>query len=313
MCLLIIILLLIGNTVQNIVNGSVGDAAIPATALTVAMFMVWILVRVSVRTVEGEVWIRRLGMGDMEFRVEPKGNDEIAKALHALEAVRPERKRRRTPQRRAELTTQLMENMQRIVHNSDRANRIVSDMTAIGRQGNGVFSKTDVNLLLANQINRAWQAVKAQEPEFSVEIQQDLADDLEPMNAIPEDLAKVFTQLVNNACQAMSQKAKHKGEGYLPKLQIETRQTPDGARIRVRDNGTGIAPEMMNRIFNPFFTTKDTKWNTGLGLSLSYDIVREHGGIIIPESKHGEYTEMTVILPHTKKADADYDVGKTDS
>ena len=87
MCLLIIILLLIGNTVQNIVNGGDGDA-IPATALTVAMFMVWILDRVSVRTVEGEVWIRRLGMGDLEFRVEPTGNDEIAKALHALEAVR---------------------------------------------------------------------------------------------------------------------------------------------------------------------------------------------------------------------------------
>ena len=258
MCLLIIILLLIGNTVQNIVNGGVGDAAIPATALTVAMFMVWILVRASVRTVEGEVWIRRLGMGDLEFRVEPKGNDEIAKALHALEAVRQtciramqiERVQqlsdelqdknqelegtlaelRRTQDRvvaqkklaelgelsagvahemrnplniiqnfaqisediareldeitgveeapnsteRAELTRQLMENMQRIVHNSDRTNRIVSDMTAIGRQGNGVFSKTDVNLLLANQINLAWQAVKAQEPEFSVEIQQDL-------------------------------------------------------------------------------------------------------------------------------------------
>ena len=78
----------------------------------------------------------------------------------------------------------------------------------------------------------------------------------------------------------------------------------------MRDNGTGIAPEMMDRIFNPFFTTEDTKWNTGLGLSLSYDIVRKHGGIIIPESKHGEYTEMTVILPHTKKADADYDVGR---
>ena len=133
------------------------------------------------------------------------------------------------------------------------------------------------------------------------------------MNVIPEDLARVFTQLVNNACQAMSQKARQIGEVYLPKLQVETRQTPDGARIRVRDNGTGIAPEMMDRIFNPFFTTKDTKWNTGLGLSLSYDIVREHGGSIIPESRHGEYTEMTVILPHTKKADADYDVGKTDS
>ena len=133
------------------------------------------------------------------------------------------------------------------------------------------------------------------------------------MNVIPEDLARVFIQLVNNACQAMSQKAKHKGEGYRPMLQIETRQTPDGARIRVGDNGTGIAPEMMDRIFNPFFTTKNTEWNTGLGLSLSCDIVRERGGIIIPESRHGEYTEMTVILPHTKKADADYDVGKTDS
>ena len=382
-CLLIIILLLAGNTIQDALNGSVTDAAIPATALAVAVIMVWILIRASIRTVEGEIWIRRLGMGDLDYRVKPKGNDEIAKALHALEAVRQtciramqmERVQqlseelqqknqelentlgelRRTqdqivaqkklaelgelsagaahemrnplqfirnfgqlsgdiakdldeiiregtipdPAETAELTGNLIENMQRIVHHTDRANRIISDMTAASRRGNGTFSKTDLNRLLADQTNLAWQAARAQEPEFVIEIEQDLDEDLEPVNAIPEDLARVFTHLVSNACQAMSEKAKNDQAGYLPKLRIETRQTPDGARIRVRDNGTGIAPEVMARIFNPFVTTKNTEWNTGLGLSLSHDIMREHGGTITAESEYGEYTEMTVTLTNT--------------
>ena len=387
-CLVLITMLLASNTATGAASGSPAGTIIPATALAIAIAMIWILVKVSIRTVEGEIWIRRLGMGDLEFRVEPTGNDEIAKALHALEAVRQTcirvsqmdrvqqlsdqlqaknaelettlselrktqdqivtqkklaelgqlaagvaheirnplqfitnfaqasedmiseleeiTKDAKTPgnTEAAEITAGLSQTMQRIIHHSDRANKIISDMMAIGRQGSGEFRETHINPLLITQTNLAHQAVRAQDPELAVDIKLDLDEDLEPVNAVPEDLARVFTHLVTNACQAMSEKLRDNPEGYLPKLTLETRKTTDGAAITVRDNGAGISPSTMEHIFNPFFTTKTSQSNTGLGLSLSYDIVREHGGTITPESRHGEYTRMTVLIPYTKGEDA---------
>lgn len=382
-CLLLITMLLVTNTAMSATTASPAATIIPATALTIAIAMIWILVRVSIRTVEGEIWIRRLGMGDLEFRVEPTGNDEIAKALHALEAVRQTcirvsqmdrvqqlsdqlqaknaelestlselhktqdqivtqkklaelgqlaagvahemrnplhfianfaqaskdmtteleeiTKDTKTPANTeaAEITAGLSQTMQRIIHHSDRANKIISDMMAIGRQSTGEFTETRINPLLTTQTNLAYQAVRAQNPELDADITLDLDEDLEPVNAVPEDLARVFTHLVTNACQAMSEKLRDNPEGYLPKLIVETRKTTDGTAITVRDNGAGISPSTMEHIFNPFFTTKTSQSNTGLGLSLSYDIVREHGGTITPESKPGEYTQMKVLIPYT--------------
>ena len=114
---------------------------------------------------------------------------------------------------------------------------------------------------------------------------------------VPEDIARVIANLVTNACQAMAEKARGAGENYTPELIVGTAGTPEGVVITVRDNGPGVTPETMEKMFNPFFTTRNTSHNTGLGLSLSHDIAREHGGDIRVESEPGEYTEMRVLLP----------------
>ena len=114
--------------------------------------------------------------------------------------------------------------------------------------------------------------------------------------AVQEDLARVFTNLVTNACHALADRARASGDDYEPDLRIGSRRTAEGAAITIRDNGVGMSPEVMSRIFSPFFTTKEGNRSTGLGLTLSHEIVREHGGQILPASQPGEYTVMTVHL-----------------
>lgn len=113
---------------------------------------------------------------------------------------------------------------------------------------------------------------------------------------MPEDLARVFTNLVTNACHAVAERAGLSGDGYAPELRIGSRRTAERVEVTIRDNGVGMAPEVAAKIFSPFFTTKESSRITGLGLTLSHEIVREHGGQIVPVSQPGEYTEMTVQL-----------------
>ena len=107
----------------------------------------------------------------------------------------------------------------------------------------------------------------------------------------------MFINLVSNACGAMAERASREKGAYQPVLRLKTRRTEDAVLVTIRDNGTGMTPEVMEKMFNPFFTTKEANRGTGLGLSLSHDIIREHGGTITPESKPGEYTEMKISLP----------------
>ena len=118
------------------------------------------------------------------------------------------------------------------------------------------------------------------------------------MAVIQEDLARVVSNLVTNACQATAEKARKSGTfGYGPVVRVSTRRTADAVEIRVKDNGHGMSPEVKEKIFNPFFTTKEPGQGTGLGLSLCHDVAREHGGTIEAESKEGEYTLMVLKLP----------------
>ena len=116
---------------------------------------------------------------------------------------------------------------------------------------------------------------------------------------VPQDLARVFLNMVSNACYATNEKrqAPETASDYEPTLRISTRRMPDQAEIRIRDNGNGIPQDVIDKIFNPFFTTKPADQGTGLGLALSNDIVREHGGTIKVHSEPGEFTEMTIELP----------------
>ena len=172
-------------------------------------------------------------------------------------------------------------------------------MLAMGRRSTGTFGSVDLNRLLAEQARLAHHAVQAQIPGFDATVRFDLDPDLGPIFGVEEDLARLFTNLVTNACHAMAERAATSGDGFEPEMGIETRQTEDGASIRVRDNGVGMTMEVMSRIFNPFFTTKAGNRHTGLGMTLSHDIVREHGGEITPVSEPDEYTIMTVRLPQS--------------
>lgn len=116
----------------------------------------------------------------------------------------------------------------------------------------------------------------------------------------PRTWPGVFTNIVGNACFATAEKSRQRGEagdGYVPTLLLSAKRRDDVVEIRIRDNGTGIPGDVMEKIFNPFFTTKDTDKGTGLGLSISHDIIRQHGGRITPDSVPGEYTEMVISVP----------------
>ena len=200
----------------------------------------------------------------------------------------------------AELSTDLTENMGRITNHSERANRIVSDMLSLGRESKREFRSVDINQLLIEQSMLAFHAARARRPEFNVEIKQDLDPQVGDVTAIAADLGRVFINIVGNACQAIEAK-QDSGAEFAPTLRLATRADGGDVVITIGDNGTGMSEAVMERMFTPFFTTKEGTHGTGLGMSLSHDIVRVHGGSITPASVEGEYAEMTVRIPRRRE------------
>ena len=211
-----------------------------------------------------------------------------------------------------EIAQDLTGNLERIRNHGDRANRIVQDMLQMGR-GSGGFQATDINRLLDEHARLAYHSARATDPDFNLDLKQDLDEALGEIEVIPQDLGRVFLNLVGNACDATDEKrlAIESGTGaedgyetddggrYFPTVWLTTKRGEEHVEIRIRDNGKGMPPEVMDKIFNPFFTTKPTDRGTGLGLAISSDIVRKHGGEIRVESEAGRYTEMLVELPLT--------------
>ena len=199
----------------------------------------------------------------------------------------------------AEVTHDVTENMARIKTHSERANRIVTDMLALGRDGEREFRPVDINRLVVEQTMLAFQAARAHHPDFNLDIVRDLDPDTGELDVAPADLGRVFINIVSNACQAVEQK-RSEGVAFDPVLRLTTRRDADGVSIAFRDNGTGMSETVLDKMFTPFFTTKEGTHGTGLGMSLSYDIVRVHGGTIAAASVEGEYAEVTVRLPHRR-------------
>ena len=196
-----------------------------------------------------------------------------------------------------EIGSDLVENLRTIRQHGIRADRIVQSMLTMGRSS-GERQMVDVNRLLDEHARLAYHSARATDPDFRLSLEQDLDPELGEMEAVPEDLGRVFLNLVSNACYATDEKRRTGGsQGYDPVLKLESRRHGGQVEIRVRDNGNGIPPEALDKIFNPFFTTKPTDQGTGLGLALSSDIVRRHGGAIRVETEPGEFTEMVVELP----------------
>ncbi len=202
-----------------------------------------------------------------------------------------------------EICGDLNSNLNRISHHGKRANRIVTDMLKMGR-GSGDSQATDINALLEEHARLAYHSARASDTDFNLSIEEDLSDDIRELNVVPQDLGRVFLNMVTNACHAThDRRLRENAEGgdgsFEPALRLRTRRTDEAVEVAIRDNGGGIPDEILGKIFNPFFTTKPTDQGTGLGLALSNDIVRQHGGEIVVDTQPGESTEMVVRLPLT--------------
>ena len=378
-------LLLIVMTVVAAVQGNTALLGLSAAILAVVLLMTALVFRVGLRTIAVEAWIRRLGMGDFEFRIQPRGNDEVSKACLALDTLRlncikamqldlvtqlsDEIRERNQELEQAmadlresqdriisqeklaelgelssgvahqmrnplqfianftgasrELAEELTEevagmlrdsqigdrpramgligdisdNLDRVEHHSARLKAIVSSMMIYDRGTGGGFRPVNLNHLLEEQANLGYQTVQAYEPGFEAEIAFRMDPAIEEVIAVPEDLGRVMVNLTMNACQSMAEKRRAQGIRYTPWLAVTTERSEEGVTITVKDNGTGMSEDTMSRMFNPFFTTRQTGRNSGLGLSLVWDIVREHGGTIEATSEPGEGATITVCLP----------------
>ena len=199
-----------------------------------------------------------------------------------------------------EIASDLTGNIERIRSHGERADRIVRDMLMMGRDS-GEWQLTDINDLLEQHAQLSFHSARALDPDFQLDIQQDLDPDVGQLKVIAQDLGRVFLNMVTNAGHAT--KDRHLGEvaagneAFQPTIWLKTVRSNDHVEVRIRDNGTGMPPDVIEKIFNPFFTTKPTNQGTGLGLSISSDIVRRHGGNIAVESEPGAFTEMCITLP----------------
>jgi ligand-binding sensor domain-containing protein/signal transduction histidine kinase len=192
----------------------------------------------------------------------------------------------------------LDQNVTKINEHGKRADSIVRGMLLHSRGKAGERQLTDLNALLAEYTNLAYHGMRAQDTSFNVKIETDFDPAVGKVNVVPQDLSRAFLNIVNNACYAANDKRKTGGTGFNPTVRVSARNLAAGVEIRIRDNGNGIPLAIREKIFNPFFTTKPAGAGTGLGLSLSYDIVtQEHKGDIRIDTKEGEYTEFIIVIP----------------
>ena len=188
-------------------------------------------------------------------------------------------------------------NLQKVKEHSKRADGIVRSMLEHSRSGPGNWRETDLNALLKQYVDLSYHAVRAHNTDFNMTLTQDLDPEMGMLTVVPQDIGRVFLNLVTNACQALDEKRQNSDGGYEPELRIASRRLEDHAEFDIRDNGTGIPEELRERIFEPFMTTKKPGEGTGLGLSLITDILTRHGGSIRLDTEEGVFTEMRVILP----------------
>jgi PAS domain S-box-containing protein len=196
-------------------------------------------------------------------------------------------------------------NLKKITEHGRRADGIVKSMLQHSRGGSGDWQASDLNTLVEEALNLAYHGARAQDQSFNITMERELDRNLLPIEVVPQDMMRVFLNLIGNGFYA-ADKRRREGDGtYRPVLKITTREVGDAVEIRVRDNGVGIPREHREKLFQPFFTTKPTGEGTGLGLSISYDIVtQQHGGTITVESQVDQFTEFTVRLPRRRHSAA---------
>ncbi len=195
------------------------------------------------------------------------------------------------------IANDVIENSGKINHHGKRADAIVKGMLQHSRSSTGLKESTDINSLCDEYLRLAYHGLRAKDNSFNATIKTDFDATIGKINIIPQDIGRVVLNLLTNAFYAVTERLKAKGSGYEPTVSVSTKKSGDRVILTVMDNGNGIPQNIIDKIFQPFFTTKPTGSGTGLGLSLSYDIVKAHGGGIKVETKQGEGTTFIVELP----------------
>ena len=196
-----------------------------------------------------------------------------------------------------DLINDVIANEEKVNHHGKRADAIVKGMLQHSRQTSGIIEPTDINALCDEYLRLSYHGLRAKDKNFNADFKTDFDESIGKINIVPQDIGRVLLNLFNNAFYAVNDKKKLSANSYQPIAEVKTRRINDKVEIIVTDNGNGIPQNIIDKIFQPFFTTKPTGQGTGLGLSLSYDIIKAHGGEIKVESKEGEGSEFIILLP----------------
>jgi two-component system, NtrC family, sensor kinase len=198
-----------------------------------------------------------------------------------------------------ELANTLRGNLDKIVQHGRRADAIVKNMLLHSREGSGEHRPVEVNILVEESLNLAYHGARAEKQGFTITLERSFDPAAGEVDLFPQEITRALLNLISNGFYAATKrKAEGNGGNYEPTLAAATKNLGDRVEIRIRDNGTGIPPEVKEKLFNPFFTTKPAGEGTGLGLSISHDIiVKQHGGSIEVDTQPGEFTEFRIVLP----------------
>jgi len=202
-----------------------------------------------------------------------------------------------------ELTRLLKDNLGKVVQHGKRADSIVKNMLLHSREGSGEHRPVEINAIVDESLNLAYHGARAEQTGFNITLQRNFDPAAGTADVFPQEITRVMLNLISNGFYATIKRKTEVGDGFEPTLTATTRNLGDKVEIRVRDNGTGIPTDVKDKMFNPFFTTKPAGEGTGLGLSMSHDIiVKQHGGTIHVDTEPGIFTEFVVTLPRATSA-----------
>jgi signal transduction histidine kinase len=204
-----------------------------------------------------------------------------------------------------ELTALLKNNLAKVVQHGKRADSIVKNMLLHSREGSGEHRPADINALVDESLNLAYHGARAEKNGFNITLKRNLDPDAGAVDLYPQEITRVFLNLISNGFYAATKRKESSNGDFEPTLSATTKSLGNRVEIRIRDNGTGIPQEVKEKMFNPFFTTKPAGEGTGLGLSMSHDIVvKQHGGKIDVNTEPGVFTEFIITLPRNLAAQA---------
>jgi ligand-binding sensor domain-containing protein/signal transduction histidine kinase len=197
------------------------------------------------------------------------------------------------------LSENVKQNNEKITYHGKRADAIVKGMLQHSRKNAGIKEPTDINALADEYLRLSYHGLRASDKNFNSELHTNFDATIEKLNVIPQDIGRVLLNLFNNAFYAVNEKKKQLNGTFEPSVSVTTKRLKNKVEIYISDNGIGISKKALNKIFQPFYTTKPSGQGTGLGLSLSYDIIKAHGGELRVETKEGEFAEFHIELPLT--------------